>query len=176
MPAHWQRDGIQWHRPLLCVPGPSIRQWLADEKIEWIEDPSNADNAFTRNRIRNKLLPALAEAFPQFRETFSRSASHAAQAQQLLAEIAAQDLERIGAPPQIKALQGLSRARQANALRAWLHRDHAASASAGPTGGIARIRWRPAPPRPCHPDQGRPGLRAAAGRPLAWALEPAKPL
>ena len=130
MPARWERDGITWHRPLLTVPGPAIRQWLADEKIAWIEDPTNADDAFTRNRIRSKLLPALAEAFPQFRETFARSAGHAAQAQLLLDEVAAQDLVFAGSPPAIKLLQQLSRVRQANALRLWLKRDHASSASA----------------------------------------------
>lgn len=130
MPARWERDGITWHRPLLAVPGPAIRQWLADESVGWIDDPSNADLAFTRNRIRSQLLPALAEAFPQFRETFARSAGHAAQAQQLLVEVAQQDLSSTGAPPAIKSLQQLSRPRQANALRHWLKRDHATSASA----------------------------------------------
>lgn len=130
MPARWERDGITWHRPLLGVSGPAIRQWLEDQRVSWIEDPTNVDASFTRNRIRARLLPALAEAFPQFRETFARSASHAAQAQRLLAEVALQDLEVTGSPPAIKRLQGLSRARQANALRLWLKRDHAASASA----------------------------------------------
>ena len=129
MPARWERDGITWHRPLLAVPGPAIRAWLADENIAWTEDPSNADEAFTRNRIRIKLLPALADAFPQFRETFARSASHAAQAQQLLIEVARQDLEATGSPPNIESLQKLSRVRQANALRLWLQRDRETSAS-----------------------------------------------
>lgn len=130
MPARWQRDGITWHRPLLAVPAPAIRQWLAEQNLRWIEDPSNVDEAFTRNRIRARLLPALAEAFPQFRETFARSASHAAQAQLLLEEVALQDLAVAGSPPEIKSLQQLSRPRQANALRMWLKRDHQTSASA----------------------------------------------
>jgi tRNA(Ile)-lysidine synthase len=130
MPAQWERDGITWHRPLLAVPGAAIRQWLAQRKLGWIEDPTNADDAFTRNRIRSQLLPALGRTFPQFRETFARSASHAAQAQQILTEVAQQDLEATGSPPHIKSLQKLSRARQANALRLWLKRDQEASASA----------------------------------------------
>ncbi|MDB5942899.1 MAG: tilS [Ramlibacter sp.] len=130
MPARWERDGIAWHRPLLAVAGGAVREWLAAQQVEWIEDPTNADDAFTRNRIRARLLPALAESFPQFRETFARSARHAAQAQQLLAEIATQDLAVAGSPPQIKALQKFSRARQANALRLWLKRDHDTGASA----------------------------------------------
>lgn len=130
MPAHWGRDGIAWHRPVLAVPGSAIREWLAQHGVRWIEDPSNADNGFTRNRIRARLLPALADTFPQFRETFARSARHAAHAQQLLAEVGAQDLQLTGSPPDIGALRALSRHRQANALRLWLTRDEQTSASA----------------------------------------------
>ena len=130
MPAQWERGGVRWHRPLLGVPGAVIRQWLADQGVAWTEDPTNADAAFTRNRIRARLLPALAETFPQFRETFARSAGHAAQAQDVLHEVALQDLASTGSPPEIRALQRLSRPRQANALRLWLRRDHATIASA----------------------------------------------
>lgn len=130
MPARWERDGISWHRPLLAVPGPDLREWLVRRQLQWVEDPTNADDAFTRNRIRARLLPALADVFPQFRETFARSASHAAQAQQLLVEVAQQDLAVTGTPPAIAALQTLSRARQANTLRLWLTRDALTSASA----------------------------------------------
>lgn len=128
MPAQWQRDGIHYHRPLLAVPGAQLREALRSRGIAWIEDPTNADERYTRNRIRARLLPALAEAFPQFRDTFVRSAAHAAEAQQLLEEVAAEDLARLGRPPQIALLQQLTRARQGNALRHWLRRDYGAAA------------------------------------------------
>lgn len=130
MPARWERDGIAWLRPVLEVSAPAIRQWLHDHQVHWTEDPTNADASFTRNRIRAKVLPALTETFPQFRETFARSAAHAAQAQQVLHEVALQDLAATGVPPAIKALQRLTRARQANALRTWLRRDHETTPSA----------------------------------------------
>jgi tRNA(Ile)-lysidine synthase len=130
MPASWQRDGLTYHRPLLQVPAPAIRAWLVQKGVTFIEDPTNADERFTRNRIRARLLPVLAEAFPQFRETFARSAQHAAQAQALLVEVARGDLEMLGTPPAIKALQALSPARQANVLRHWLREDHQATPSA----------------------------------------------
>ena len=120
MPARWQRGHLQYHRPLLGVPADDIRAWLRARGETWVQDPSNADERFTRNRIRARLLPALDAAFPQFRTTFARSAAHAAQGQELLLELAAQDLQRIGMPPAIRALQQISRARQANVLRHWL--------------------------------------------------------
>jgi tRNA(Ile)-lysidine synthase len=88
--------------------------------VGYVTDPSNSDERFTRNRIRARLLPALEAVFPQFRDTFARSAAHAAQAQILLDEVATQDLVLIGTPPLIARLHTLSRARQANVLRHWL--------------------------------------------------------
>lgn len=129
MPAHWQRQGLSWHRPLLGVPGAALREWLQSTGQSWIEDPSNTDERFTRNRIRARVLPALAEALPAFRETFARSAAHAAQAQEVLDEVAAQDLAQVGVPPRIQALQQLSRARQALVLRHWLRQHHATTPS-----------------------------------------------
>jgi hypothetical protein len=130
MPAAFERDGVQFLRPLLAVPGPDLRQWLLQQGHAFVDDPSNTDERYTRNRIRARLLPALAEAFPQFRQTFARSASHAAEAQTLLSEMAAQDLLLVGTPPAIAALQALSRPRQSNVLRHWLLGSHQARPSA----------------------------------------------
>jgi tRNA(Ile)-lysidine synthase len=144
MPAAWQRDGVQYYRPLLQVSASEIRRWLATQTkfgqsgAPFVEDPTNTDESFTRNRIRAKLLPALDAAFPQFRDTFARSSSHAAQAQLLLNEIAIEDLKQMGSRLRgndnvfsheqyqinIKQLQQLSDARMGNALRFWLKATH----------------------------------------------------
>ena len=129
MPSHWQRQGLNWHRPWLGVPGATLRECLRSQGQAWIEDPSNNDQKFTRNRIRTQVIPALADALPAFRETFARSAAHAAQAQEVLNEVAAQDLSLIGVPPRIQAVQQLSRARQALVLRHWLRQHHATTPS-----------------------------------------------
>lgn len=128
MAGQWSREGIEFFRPLLAVAGADIREWLGQRKVTFIEDPTNQDQQFTRNRIRAQLLPVLQAAFPQFRDTFARSAAHMAQAQELVDEFAVQDLALVCAPPNdqplIKALQTLSRARQGNVLRYWLKRQY----------------------------------------------------
>ncbi|MEY4124649.1 MAG: tRNA(Ile)-lysidine synthase [Pseudomonadota bacterium] len=108
MPSKWMRDGLQWHRPLLSVPGSKLREYLTHAQVTWVEDTTNQDEHFTRNRIRAQLLPALERAFPQFRDTFSRSASGL----------------------NIKALQQLSSARQSLVLRHWLKVHHQTTPSA----------------------------------------------
>ena len=130
MPMHWQRTGLDWHRPLLRVAAHDVRQWLRARGESWIEDPTNQDPRYTRNRIRAQLLPALQQAFPHFRDTLARSAAHAAQASELLAELAEADLAAVGTPPRIGALRALSPARQANVLRHWLKSCHATTPSA----------------------------------------------
>ena len=127
MPAVFERGGVLFHRPLLQIPAACLRDWLTRHSIAFVDDPTNSDERYTRNRIRSRLLPVLAEAFPDFRKTFARSARHAAQAQVLLVEVASEDLARTGMPPVIKALQMLSGARQANVLRHWLLAAHQAT-------------------------------------------------
>jgi len=130
MPVVAERQGVTYHRPWLDVSGLALREVLKTMGESWVEDPTNADTRYTRNRIRAELLPVIEQAFPSFRQTFARSASHAAQAQALLHEVAEQDLQLVGNPPAIKALQQLSDARQSNVLRHWLALEHSQASAA----------------------------------------------
>ena len=131
MPACLERHGFRFHRPWLDVPGSALRAWLVQCKVDWIDDPTNDDVRYTRNRIRRDLMPAVEACFPTFRQSLARSARHAAQAQRLLNELAAQDAQASGLPPRLQALQQLSPERMANLLRYWLGtlNDAAARAS-----------------------------------------------
>lgn len=130
MAQRFERDGVAFVRPLLAVSGRSLRDWVARAGVAHVQDPTNTDERFTRNRIRARVLPALADALPQYRDTFARSARHAAQAQHLLEEIAATDLAAMDGEPVIAAVQALSRARQGNLLRHWLRAAHGTAPSA----------------------------------------------
>lgn len=140
MPERREHRGVTYHRPLLAVSASHIRAWLAGQGVAHVEDPSNDNEDLTRNRIRARVLPALQAGFPQFRDTFARSARHAAQAQQLLDEIAREDLARIAAASglPIAPLRALSGARQANLLRHWLKSRFGATASAAQLAELQR--------------------------------------
>jgi tRNA(Ile)-lysidine synthase len=129
MPEVFERHGVRIGRPWLGVPAQALRDALAQAGHAFVDDPSNADRRFTRNRIRATLLPAWAQAFAGFREALARTAAHAAQGQRLLDELAAIDLAATGEPPAIDALRALNRDRQANALRRWLRRREGVAAS-----------------------------------------------
>lgn len=139
MPAYWQREGMDWYRPLLSVSAADIRAWLNARHVGWMEDPTNAQDCYTRNRIRLQLLPVLEQVFPQFRDTFARSCSHAAQATLLQEDLAQIDLQAVGVPPRIAALQVLSVQRQANVLRHWLRVHHQVTPSAAQLRELQRL-------------------------------------
>ena len=130
MPARRERDGVVFHRPWLGLARADIEAWLRARGLAWIDDPTNADPGFTRNRIRAELLPALERCLPSFRSTFARSAAHAAQGAEALRELGAQDLADAGDPPRLDRLHALSRPRQANLLRHWLRVAHGTSPTA----------------------------------------------
>lgn len=130
MPAAVTRQGVTYHRPWLGKSAATLRKALIDIGQTWVEDPTNQDTRYTRNKIRADILPSLEKAFPAFRQTFARSAVHAAQAQSLLHELAEQDLLQVGNPPNIQALQKFSDARQTNVLRHWLAQENMQASAA----------------------------------------------
>jgi tRNA(Ile)-lysidine synthase len=133
MPAAFDRHGMRFERPLLAAPRETLVAEVRAAGLTWVDDPSNTDLQRTRNRIRHQVLPILEAAFPQFRDTFARSARHAAQAQTLLDQLALMDWRQgAGAQDlggQVSQLQALSDERLANALRGWLRREHQAAPS-----------------------------------------------
>jgi tRNA(Ile)-lysidine synthase len=50
-------------RPLLTSTRDEVRCWATGQGIQWREDSSNADLAFTRNLLREQIMPALARDF-----------------------------------------------------------------------------------------------------------------
>lgn len=123
MPEHFERHGMVFGRPFLGLPLQALRNALRASGEGFVDDPTNSDTRYTRNRIRARLMPAWQACFPGFRPLLARTAQHAAQAQGLLDDLAQIDLECVGRPPTLSVLQGLRRERQANALRHWLKHD-----------------------------------------------------
>ena len=48
-------------RPLLSMRREEVRRLLRDSGMDWREDSSNESPRFTRNRVRNELMPEIAE-------------------------------------------------------------------------------------------------------------------
>ena len=122
MPVQAERAGIWWARPWLQMDPDAIAAYVRRHRLRHAEDPSNADPAFARSRLRQQVWPALSAAFPDAESAFAAAAAHAQEALALGREAAAADLGVLqqGADLQCLPWQQLPPARRRNALRAWL--------------------------------------------------------
>lgn len=112
-------------RPFLDLTRAELEAYAHEYHLDWIEDPTNLDEHFTRNLIRLRLMPILEKIQPQFRKNLSRTASHMAQAQNLLDQLADIDLNVMRTDSgldmiSLLALRYEDTARANNALRRWL--------------------------------------------------------
>ncbi|MDC8770923.1 tRNA lysidine(34) synthetase TilS [Roseateles albus] len=125
MPSQQWRDGICWARPWLNRPREAIESYVLAHGLAHLEDDSNSDPRFARNRLRLSVWPALAQAFPQAQTSLAQAATWAQQALALQQEIASADLVALASLASetglaVEGLLALSPARASNALRAWL--------------------------------------------------------
>ncbi len=111
-------------RPLLAWPRATLRTWADARRLEWIEDPSNAQLAADRNYLRHAVLPVIYRRWPAAADNIARSAGLCSEAAQALSEQSLQDLRRALAPDgrrlQISVLCALGEAAARRVLRSWL--------------------------------------------------------
>ncbi len=117
-------------RPLLGISQQHILEYAQQHQLQWVEDPSNGTDDFDRNYLRHQVVPALKARWPQMQQNMQRTAQHMGEAQELLDELAAQDLQRAQIEPalawlhvpcvNLDVLRELSVLRQKNLLRYWL--------------------------------------------------------
>lgn len=122
MPAAACRDGLWWRRPWLSLPREAIEAYVARHALSYIEDDSNADHRFARNRLRLQVWPALREAFASAESALDTSAAWMQQAAEVLDELAGTDLAavRVAGGLDHARFAALTPARQTNLLRTWL--------------------------------------------------------
>ncbi|MGZ0168026.1 MAG: tRNA lysidine(34) synthetase TilS [Planctomycetales bacterium] len=76
---------VQLIRPMLEIRRTELESWLQELGQNFRSDPTNADDALTRNRIRHQLLPMLEQNFnPQVRKALGTLAGHAAEVTDVL--------------------------------------------------------------------------------------------
>jgi tRNA(Ile)-lysidine synthase len=68
-----RRDG-SLVRPLLGFNRAETTAYCEERGIEWRDDPTNAEDGYARNRVRSRLVPALAEIHPAASRNVLRTA------------------------------------------------------------------------------------------------------
>ncbi len=111
-------------RPLLTIPHGDLMAYANQHQLQWVEDESNSDIVFDRNFIRHVLMPTFNQRYPSITKTLARSASHMAEANEMLDELAALDaanvLDTAYKTVNVNQLKTLSQVRQSNLIRFWL--------------------------------------------------------
>ena len=64
MPAQVVREAVVWARPWLHLPRELIEAHVAAHSLSHVDDESNGDARWARNRVRQQVWPALVHAFP----------------------------------------------------------------------------------------------------------------
>lgn len=109
-------------RPFLRLGRDVLKDYAEAEGLEWIEDESNLDCRYTRNYLRNRVLPSIRDRFPTAAIQLAAAAERFSEASRLLDELALVDLA--GTPPRfplpVEMLANLSEIRARNLLRALL--------------------------------------------------------
>jgi tRNA(Ile)-lysidine synthase len=90
-------DGIYLIRPLLTLSKQECSRFLLENGVTAREDSSNLDQSYTRNYLRNTIVPAIAARFPNFREQIAQLQQILEGEEDYLAQITAQQLSRLEA-------------------------------------------------------------------------------
>jgi len=124
MPKDDLRDGLRWVRPWLNHPREAIDAYIAAHRLSHIEDESNGDPRYARNRLRLQVWPALEAAFPQAEASLAASAARLADALVPLREWQGKALDALKVPDATGAMDAIAWARwspaeRREALRHW---------------------------------------------------------
>ena len=66
------KRGIFW-RPLLAFEKSELQLWAETNQLIWREDQSNAKSEYTRNKVRNDLLPVWYTLFPETKKNLAKT-------------------------------------------------------------------------------------------------------
>jgi tRNA(Ile)-lysidine synthase len=143
MPREAQREGITWLRPWLDQPRAVIEAYVAKHQLSWVDDDSNADERYARNRLRLGVWPALRASFEQAEASLAQAAAHQADVLACLQDWLVQRLPEVTAEQgaatvlQVEAWLAHAPGPQRELLRAWFRR---ASGVALPHSWVMRLQ------------------------------------
>ncbi len=92
-------DGITIHRPLLTSSRETIEAYAKSQNINFIEDSSNDDLKYSRNRIRKKIMPEAEIINPQYLSNIQTLSKLISEEQELINSIVDEAMLELGNLP-----------------------------------------------------------------------------
>lgn len=69
----------KYQRPFIDISQKEIEEYVKTNKIRYIQDESNNDNTYTRNYIRNIILPEIEKLYPDYEKALARLSENASE-------------------------------------------------------------------------------------------------
>lgn len=66
-------------RPLLCLSRQEILDYLAERKLSYVDDSTNSEDMYARNKIRLNVIPELEKINPSAKDSIIRTSEHLTQ-------------------------------------------------------------------------------------------------
>lgn len=112
-------------RPFLALSRKVLQAYADSLQLQWIEDESNLNLAFTRNFIRHEVIPLLQSRWPAATTAIARSAQHCAENEAVLQDYAAQQYKQVQGTRantlSVTKLLQFNAEQQRHLLRSWIH-------------------------------------------------------
>ena len=83
-------------RPFARTPKSEIEKYVKDNDLPFVDDETNFESVYTRNYIRNEILPIILAKFPEAEKAIGRFAEISASENAFLDEIAKKSISRDG--------------------------------------------------------------------------------
>ena len=91
----WYDNSIKIVRPMLKSTKTTIEMWAEEQGIHGVLDPSNLDNRYDRNFLRNKIWPQILDRFGVADVNTMRSIQHIEEAWELTSQLADMDIKSV---------------------------------------------------------------------------------
>ena len=126
---HTTLKGKDLIRPLLHVSKEEILQFLEKHDLSYIEDDSNRDNSYSRNFLRNKVIPLIVERWPGAKNNTARMANLLTKQSKLYHQFLTEKLKTICDEDglHLDKLSKLDYFERAELIRIWLDQQSFAS-------------------------------------------------
>ena len=111
-------------RPFLELTRKTISGYAKMHQLSFVDDPSNLDPAFSRNYLRNNIMPLLQDKWPKVVSNLVRTSNICQESKTNLYALAKLDCPSLlGNTLDVSSILHLEPQRIANILRAWLHNN-----------------------------------------------------
>jgi len=113
-------------RPFLNISKSEILMRAKKDKLKFIKDPSNKDNSFNRNYLRNEVLPKIEKRWPSYRKNLNQLTENLKESSDLLIIQAEKDFNEVKVKKNLISLKKflcLSKIRQKNVFIFWINHN-----------------------------------------------------